>query len=59
MNPMTYVIVNLAIAALVWTGGTQVNTGIITQGEVVALINLSLIHIYPVHILKYRRHLSV
>ena len=39
MNPMTYVIVNLAIAALVWTGGTQVNTGIITQGEVVALIN--------------------
>lgn len=39
MNPVTYVIVNLAIAALVWTGGTQVNTGIITQGEVVALIN--------------------
>lgn len=39
MNPMTYVIVNLAIAALVWTGGTRVNTGIITQGEVVALIN--------------------
>lgn len=39
MNPMTYVIVNLAIAALVWTGGIQVNTGIITQGEVVALIN--------------------
>lgn len=39
MNPVTYVIVNLAIAALVWTGGTKVNTGIITQGEVVALIN--------------------
>lgn len=39
MNPMTYVIVNLAIAALVWTGGIRVNTGIITQGEVVALIN--------------------
>lgn len=39
MNPMTYVIVNLAIAALVWTGGMRVNTGIITQGEVVALIN--------------------
>ena len=39
MNPMTYVIVNLAIAALVWTGGIRVNTGIITQGEVVAIIN--------------------
>lgn len=39
MNPMTYVIVNLATAALVWTGGIRVNTGIITQGEVVALIN--------------------
>ena len=39
MNPMTYVIVNLAIAALVWTGGIRVNTGIITQREVVALIN--------------------
>lgn len=39
MNPMTYIIVNLAIAALVWTGGIRVNTGIITQGEVVALIN--------------------
>ncbi len=39
MNPVTYVVVNLAIAAIVWTGGVRVNTGIISQGEVVALIN--------------------
>lgn len=39
MNPVTYVVVNLAIAAIVWTGGIRVNTGIISQGEVVALIN--------------------
>ncbi len=39
MNPVTYVIVNLAIVAIVWTGGKEVNNGIITQGEVVALVN--------------------
>ncbi len=39
MNPVTYVIVNLAIVAIVWTGGVQVNTGVLTQGEVVALVN--------------------
>ena len=39
MNPVTYVIVNLAIVAIVWTGGKEVDSGIITQGEVVALVN--------------------
>lgn len=39
MNPFTYVMINLAIVALVWIGGEQVNRGIITQGEVVALVN--------------------
>lgn len=39
MNPVTYVIVNLAIVAIVWTGGHQVDSGAITQGEVVALVN--------------------
>ena len=39
MNPMTYIIINGAIAVLIWTGGIQVNNGIITQGEVVALVN--------------------
>lgn len=39
MNPVTYVIINLAIAAVIWTCGGQVNEGIITQGETVALVN--------------------
>lgn len=39
MNPVTYVIVNLAIVVIVWTGGVQVDTGVLTQGEVVALVN--------------------
>lgn len=39
MNPVTYVIVNLAIVVIVWNGGIQVDTGVLTQGEVVALVN--------------------
>lgn len=39
MNPITYVIINAAIIALIWTGGLQVDAGKITQGEVIALIN--------------------
>ena len=39
MNPVTYVIINGAIIVLVWTGAWQVEEGIITQGEVVALVN--------------------
>ena len=39
MNPITYVIVNLAIVAVVWISGNQVDQGIITQGETVALVN--------------------
>ena len=39
MNPATYVIVNLAIAAILWFGGKSVNIGGITQGEVIALLN--------------------
>ena len=39
MNPLTYVVVNLAIAAIIMQGGEQVNTGVITQGEVMALVN--------------------
>lgn len=39
MNPMTYVIINGAIVVLIWTGAIQVKDGIITQGEVVALVN--------------------
>ncbi|MCR5215460.1 MAG: ABC transporter ATP-binding protein/permease [Lachnospiraceae bacterium] len=39
MNPITYVIVNFAIVAIIHQGGIAVNTGRITQGEVVALVN--------------------
>ena len=39
LNPLTYIILNLAVAALIWQGGLQVNTGKITQGEVIALVN--------------------
>lgn len=39
MNPVTYVIVNGAIVALVWIGALRVDSGLITQGEVVALVN--------------------
>lgn len=39
MNPITYVIINLAIVALIWQGGIRVNLGLIQQGEVVALVN--------------------
>lgn len=39
MNPLTYIIINGAIIVLIWTGALQVNSGIITQGEVVALVN--------------------
>ncbi|MCM1114461.1 MAG: ABC transporter ATP-binding protein/permease [Clostridium sp.] len=39
LNPITYVIINIAIIVLVYTGGIRVNTGDLTQGEVVALYN--------------------
>ncbi len=38
-SPLTFIIVNVATIALVWTGAIQVNDGIISQGEVVALVN--------------------
>ncbi|MEE1076712.1 MAG: ABC transporter ATP-binding protein [Acutalibacteraceae bacterium] len=39
MNPVTYVIINVAIIILVWVGAIRVEQGIITQGAVVALYN--------------------
>ena len=39
MNPVTYVIVNGAIIALIYVGAIQVNVGNLTQGEVIAIIN--------------------
>ena len=39
MNPVTYVIINGATAYLIYVGAIRVNIGILTQGEVVALVN--------------------
>ena len=39
LNPATYVIINVAIIVLIWTGALQVEQGILTQGMVVALYN--------------------
>lgn len=39
MNPLTYIIINVALVFLIWTGAIQVNIGKISQGEVVALVN--------------------
>ncbi|WP_077534861.1 ABC transporter ATP-binding protein [Massiliimalia massiliensis] len=39
LNPVTYVMINVAIVALIWVGGIRVNLGSISQGDVVALIN--------------------
>lgn len=39
MNPVTYIIINCGIIALLYVGAFQVDTGVLTQGQVVALVN--------------------
>lgn len=39
LNPVTYVLVNLAIAAILWFGGLSVDNAALTQGEIIALVN--------------------
>lgn len=39
LNPVTYIIINGGIIALLYTGALRVDTGILTQGQVVALVN--------------------
>jgi ABC-type multidrug transport system fused ATPase/permease subunit len=39
MNPLTYVVVNLAIIAILQKGAIKVNTGVLMTGDVVALVN--------------------
>ena len=39
MNPATYIIVNVATIVLIYTGAVQVEESILTQGEVIALVN--------------------
>ena len=39
LNPITYVIVNISIVLIIYVGGLRVDTGRLTQGEVISLIN--------------------
>jgi ATP-binding cassette subfamily B protein len=39
LNPLTYMIMNFAVIGIVWFGGWRVNTGSMTQGEVIAFVN--------------------
>lgn len=39
MNPLTYIIINAAVIALIWEGAIRVNNSLLTQGQVVALYN--------------------
>ncbi|MBC5581650.1 ABC transporter ATP-binding protein [Anaerofilum sp. BX8] len=39
LNPLTFVVVNLAIVAIIWAGGLRVQSGALTQGQIVALVN--------------------
>lgn len=38
-NPVTYAMINIALVVLLWVSGIRVNTGTLTQGQVVALVN--------------------
>lgn len=39
LNPVTYVIINLAVVAVIWVGAEQVEAGVLTQGKLIALVN--------------------
>lgn len=39
LNPATFLIMNLGVCAILWTGGLRVNVGGLTQGEVMAFVN--------------------
>ena len=39
LNPLTYATLNLAVIAVLYFGGIKVNTGALTQGEIIALVN--------------------
>lgn len=39
MNPVTFVIINVATIILVWTGAVQVDTDVLTRGDVIALVS--------------------
>lgn len=39
LNPVTFLVMNLTICAILWQGGVEVNVGELTQGEVMAFVN--------------------
>lgn len=39
LNPITYILINLAVVAVIWIGAKQVDSGVISQGKVIALVN--------------------
>lgn len=39
LNPLTYIIMNLSIVAILWFGGIKINSGSLTQGETIAFVN--------------------
>lgn len=39
MNPVTYIMINVALVVLIWVGAVRIQAGTLTQGEIVALIN--------------------
>lgn len=39
LNPLTYAVLNLAVIAILYLGGIKVDTGRLTQGEIIALVN--------------------
>lgn len=39
LNPVTFLVMNLGVCAILWVGGIQVNVGELTQGQVVAFVN--------------------
>ena len=39
MNPVTYIMINVALVVLIWQGGVRIQIGTLSQGQIVALIN--------------------
>lgn len=39
LNPLTYLVMNFAIIAILWCGGIRINEGIMSQGEIIAFVN--------------------
>lgn len=39
LNPIVFVIINTAIIGIIWFGSERVNTGVLTQGQIIALVN--------------------